>query len=107
MLRPDDLANQTLVMLVGDQQPTNPNVAVWLHGLKQFGYRFRALHGANELRDCFLAVAAGAGIGLLPGSVLTDGDAGTTSSVGHSTRRSRGPTPSSPGERTHRARPRR
>jgi DNA-binding transcriptional LysR family regulator len=78
VLSPDDLANQTLVMLVGDQLPTNPRVAVWLHGLQQFGYRFRALHAANELRDCFLAVAAGAGIALLPGSVLTDGDAGTT-----------------------------
>jgi DNA-binding transcriptional LysR family regulator len=77
VLSPDDLADQTLVMLVGDQQPTDPAVAVWLHGLQQFGYRFRTLHGASELRDCFLAVAAGAGIALLPRSVLTDGDAGT------------------------------
>ena len=65
VLGPDDLVSQTLRDARRRRAAqTNPRVAVWLDGLQQFGYRFRALHAVNELRDCFLAVAAGAGIGL-------------------------------------------
>jgi DNA-binding transcriptional LysR family regulator len=71
---PDDLAED---MLVSPTPVMHPLFASWLQELERVGYRFRGLHEAgNDLRDLLLAVAAGAGVAVLPSSAPEFGDSG-------------------------------
>lgn len=74
VLGPEDLADE---VLVSSTRVVNPSLfASWLEEVEQVGYRFRGLYEAgNELRDFLLAVAAGAGVALLPSSAPGFGDA--------------------------------
>jgi DNA-binding transcriptional LysR family regulator len=67
VLRPHDVANETLVSFRAAQ---NPALAVWLsEQMERAGYRFRERHEiGGDIRDSVLAVAEGRGLALLPRS---------------------------------------
>jgi DNA-binding transcriptional LysR family regulator len=75
VLRPDLLAGETLVTV---DRALNPTLVdhLWKQ-LEVAGYSFRSFHEAGgEPRDWLLAVAAGAGVAILPESALELGGAG-------------------------------
>ncbi len=76
VLRPDDVAGETLVSF---REQSNPALAAWLREqMDQNGYRFRDLREiGNDTRDSILAVAEGQGVALLPRSASVTAEEGT------------------------------